>query len=91
MLRVKNTRDYGLLSNATISEEVRSTISLFVCKIESVLPEMMRINASKSYLQVNLSPKRHMANKELVRIAVAALADKRTMSANGSTPNVNNS
>ena len=39
----------------------------------------------KSYLHENFSPNSTMASNELLKIAVAELQDKRTMSAKGST------
>ena len=46
---------------------------------------MMRTRAMKSYFQLNFSPRKQIANRELEMIAVAVLHDKRTISANGRT------
>ena len=85
MLPKKNTIDYLFLNKSTMSSESRSIISLLVYKIVNVLPETIRNRATKSYLNVNFSPKQQIAIRELETIAVAALHDNRTMSAKGST------
>ena len=82
-LKTKNTTACVLNKSAVIYSEVRSTFSLLVCMIERVLPEMMSTKANKSYLHVNFSPKRQIANKELEVIAFAELQDMSTKSANG--------
>ena len=82
---MKKASDYLLLKRSAISSESRSRISLLVCMIVRVLPEMISTNATRSYFQVNFSPRRQIAKRELETIAVAELHDNRTMSAKGST------
>ena len=50
-----------------------------------MLPTTMSARAMKSYFQLNFSPRKQIANRELEMIAVAVLHDKRTISANGRT------
>ena len=82
---MKKTTDCTLRSRSAISSESRSCYSLLVCSTVRVFPVMMSIKAEVWYLQLNFSPRKHIAISVLDMIPVAELQEKRTMSANGST------
>ena len=84
-LRMKNKTDYTLISRFAMSSESRSYCSLLVCSTVRVFPVIMSIRAEVWYLQLNFSPRKHIASKVLAMIPVAELQEKRTMSANGNT------
>lgn len=82
---MKYAIDYLVYKRSTISSALLSRISLLVCMMVRVFPEMIKIKAIKSYFHVNFSLRKQIAKRELETIAVAELHDNRTMSAKGRT------